>query len=144
MATPRKKPEEKLKTGRPRKTAVDAAVTKAICDNLELAMPIELAAEEAGVPARTARQWALDIPEFAAAVTRARARGAKLLVVRTLGGGKGSSNAAWTLERRYREHYGAVTKIVTEEATDYDKMSQEELEAERQRLLAKMSVRHDY
>jgi hypothetical protein len=39
-------------------------------------------------------------------VTRARAAGAKNLVVRALKGGAGSSAANWHLERRYRDAYG--------------------------------------
>lgn len=95
-----------LPVGRPRKTEVDPAIAKAICDNLELAMPLDLAAEAEGVGRSTVRGWMNDYPEFSGRVTRARAQGMKNLVVRSLKGGPGSSQATWHLERRYREDYG--------------------------------------
>jgi len=55
MATPRKDPKDRLPVGRPRKTEVDPAIAKAICDNLELAMPLDLAAEAEGVGRSTVR-----------------------------------------------------------------------------------------
>lgn len=81
-------------------------IAKAICENLELAMPLDLAAEAEGVGRSTVRGWMNDYPEFSGRVTRARARGAKNLVVRSLEGGPGSRQATWHLERRYREDYG--------------------------------------
>jgi len=58
MATPRKDPKDRLPVGRPRKTEVDPAIAKAICDNLELAMPLDLAAEAEGSAARQSAQHA--------------------------------------------------------------------------------------
>jgi hypothetical protein len=129
MATPRKRPEDKLKTGRPPKTEVESALAKAICDNLELAMPLRPAAEAEGVPDATVREWVEKFPAFAAQVTRARARAMKNLVVRSLGGGKGSSNSEFHLERRFRQDYGPVQKIVLEtddELTDDERAAQTE------------------
>ncbi len=58
--------------GRPRKTEVNPAIAKAICDNLEVAMPLDLAAEAEGVGRSTVRGWMNDYPEFSGRVTRAR------------------------------------------------------------------------
>jgi len=106
MATPRKAPEDKQKPGRPKKGEVEEKVAKAICENLELGMPLDLAAECEGVGRTTVHDWMRGFPLFAAQVTRARAAGAKNLVVRALKGGAGSSAANWHLERRYRDAYG--------------------------------------
>ena len=106
MATPRKRPEDKQKPGPPPKLEVEEKVAKAICDNLELGMPLDLAAECEGVPRSTVHRWMADFPVFMGRVTRARAAGAKNLVVRALKGGAGSSAANWHLERRYRDAYG--------------------------------------
>lgn len=129
MATPRKKPEDKLKPGAPPKTEVDPALAKAICDNLELAIPLRPAAEAEGVPDATVRDWVEKIPAFAAQVTRARATALKNLVVRSLGGGTGSSNAEFHLERRFRQDYGPVQKIVLDtddDLTDDERAAQTE------------------
>lgn len=107
MATPRKRPEDKLKTGPPPKTEVEPVLAKAICENLELGMPLRPSAEAEGVPDTTVRRWVAEFPEFAAQVTRARAQAMKHFVVRSLGGGKGSSNAEFHLQRRFRDDYGA-------------------------------------
>jgi hypothetical protein len=104
--TARKKPEDKLKVGAPAKEAVEPAVAKAICDNLEIGMPINGAAEAEGVHRNTVHTWMERFPKFAQQVTRAKATGMKNLAVKSLAGGKGSSMAAWHLERRYREDYG--------------------------------------
>lgn len=90
----------------PRKTEVDEKLAKAICDNLELAMPLSLAAEAEGVSRTTAYRWVDEFPVFAGMVTRARAVGAKHMVARALKGEKGSSMAGWMLERRYHDDYG--------------------------------------
>lgn len=98
--------EEKHPGGRPLKTQVDPAVAAAICENIGMGMSNSLAAEAAGVPRRTMYDWLKAFPEFSAQVTCARAMGAKNLTILSLGGGKGSANANWHLERRYREDYG--------------------------------------
>lgn len=129
MATPRKKPEDKRKPGPPPKTEVDPDLAKLICDNLELAMPLRPAAEAEGVPDTTVRDWVEKYPEFAAQVTRARARAMKNLVVRSLGGGKGSKNSEFHLERRFRQDYGPVTKFVMgteDDLTDDERAAQAE------------------
>jgi len=101
------KPEgEKRPGGRPRKTEVEPGLAKRICTNLELGMPLALAAEAEGVARLTALEWMRRFKPFAEQVTRARAVGAKTLVQMALAGGKGSSAANWHLERRYRDHYG--------------------------------------
>ena len=76
-------------------------------------MPLKLAAEDEGIPERTVYEWITQGNQgrqpwaaFAAAVTRAKAVGAKQLTVRGLAGGKGSAAAQWFLERRYRDDYG--------------------------------------
>lgn len=92
--------------GRPRKANVDPLVVKAICDNLEIGMPIVLAAEAEGIPRSSVYEWIDKFPEFSGQITRAKAAGAKNLAIRAIAGGKGSHMAGWMLERRYREHYG--------------------------------------
>jgi hypothetical protein len=106
MATPRKRPEDKQKPGPEPKHKQDPKLIDRICDNLELGMPLDLAAECEGVGRSTIRGWIAEEPEIDGRITRARAAGAKNLVVRALKGGAGSSSANWHLERRYREHYG--------------------------------------
>jgi hypothetical protein len=88
-------------------------VVKGICDALELSVPIELAAPAHGVADRTFRDWMAKgeqgvepYAEFHAAVTRARAKAACNLTARALSGGPGAAQAAWFLERRFREYYG--------------------------------------
>jgi hypothetical protein len=90
----------------------DPKLIDRICDNLELGMPITLAAEAEGVARSTMYEWMDDKTEQArpfdisGRVTRARAAGAKNLVVRSLKGGPGSGQATWHLERRYHQDYG--------------------------------------
>lgn len=108
------------KRGRPRR--LTPALQKAICLNLTLAMPLKLAAEAEGVAESTLYEWLERgnagkegdevFVAFSGAVTRAKAEGAKSLTARGLAGGKGSHAALWFLERRYREDYGPVQKIV--------------------------------
>jgi hypothetical protein len=157
MATPRKKPEDKLKPGPPTMTEVDPKVAKAICDNLSIGMPVTLAAEAEGIGRRTAYDWMERFPAFAAQVSRAKASGAKNLSVKGLYGTpirdkdgnqtgvsmKGSAAALWMLERRYREDYGAVTKIITADEDDFTGRDAPELEAERERLKLKLAVARD-
>lgn len=90
-----------------------------ICANLELAMPLSLAAECEGVNRTTAYMWeernygADQHPEglgFCELAARARARGARDLTKKATAEGKGSSQATWMLERRYREDYAPPKK----------------------------------
>jgi hypothetical protein len=122
--TARKRPEERKKTGRPLKEGVDEAVTDAICKNLELCLPLDLAAEAEKVSRTTVHRWMREFPEFLARVTHARALGARNLVSLGLKGGKGSASANWHLERRFREYYGPVQKIdhtlITKDTSDAD------------------------
>jgi hypothetical protein len=103
------------RTGRPRGTPekLNPEVVRGICDALELSVPVELAAAAHGVSGRTLRDWMAKgeqgiepYAEFHAAVTRARARAACNLTARALTGGPGAAQAAWLLERRFREYYG--------------------------------------
>jgi hypothetical protein len=94
------------KGGRPPKTGVDPLLAKAICDNLEIAMPLTLAAEAEGIHRDTIYDWIKRFPEFARQVTRAKAVAAKKLSEKAQEGGKGSSQATWFLERRYYDDYG--------------------------------------
>ncbi len=93
-------------------------ITKSIADDLALAIPFETACGRAGVPVPTAYEWrrrgeAGEEPynDFAITVTRARCEAVRLLTVRALAGGKGSSNATWFLERRYPKDYGSVQRL---------------------------------
>ncbi len=90
----------------------------AICRNLELGMSNNIAAEAEGISRSTMFDWmnrgAKGVKPYAAfheRVTRARAKGAKTLTELALAGEKGSSQATWLLERRYREDYGSVQRL---------------------------------
>lgn len=140
MAYARKKADPATKkTGAPAKLCVDPKMAEAICNNLELGMPITLAAEAEGVHRQTIYRWMEEFPEFALRVTRAKAAGAKNLVVRALAGSKGSAMAGWMLERRY-EDYRQVTKVITGDEDDLGGRTVEELEAERDRIRAKIEA----
>ena len=83
----------------------------AICVNLEdFAMPLTLAAEAEGVHRAQVYAWMNENLEFHKQVTRARARGAKVLIELAKGAQKGSSTATWLLERRYRDDYAPPKK----------------------------------
>lgn len=94
------------KRGRPPKTEVEETLAQAICDNLEIGMPLDLAAEAEGVPRSTVRGWIADFEAFAGRVTRAKATGAKKLHLQSLDGSKSAQMALAHLERRFREFYG--------------------------------------
>jgi transposase-like protein len=142
MATPRKKPEDRLPNRVP-DTEPNEKIAQAVCDNLEIGMPVTLAAEAEGIHRQTVYRWIEQFPVFALRVTRAKAAGAKNLAVRALAGAKGSSMAAWMLERRYREDYGAVTKVITQAEDDFTGRTVQELEGERERLQAKIKAAGD-
>ncbi len=144
-AQPKRRPSRGRPRGRPKGSGLTLTpeITKAITDALALAMPFDLACGCAGVPPRTGRDWkqrgeAGEAPylDFVASVTRARCEAARHLTVRALGGGKGSSQATWFLERRYAEHYGPVQRVehsgpggrpISIEARPLSQMSDEEL-----------------
>jgi hypothetical protein len=110
---PKKQPAKRTgrRPGTPEKLTPE--VLKGICDALEVAVPIELAAATNGVADRTLRDWMAKgergiepYAEFYAAATRARAKAACNLTARALSGGPGSAQATWLLERRFPEYYG--------------------------------------
>jgi hypothetical protein len=83
----------------------------AICENLELGMPLTLAAEAEGVHRTTAQSWEdRDQNGCASLFAQARARGAKMWMTQAREGGKGSNAATWMLERRYRDDYAPPKK----------------------------------
>ena len=140
MAYARKKADPATKkTGAPAKPCVEPKMAEAICNNLELGMPITLAAEAEGIHRQTIYRWMEEFPEFALQVTRAKAAGAKNLVVRALAGSKGSAMAGWMLERRYEE-YRPVTKVINAEEDEFAGRTVDELEGERDRLRAKLAA----
>ena len=97
--------DEPKKPGRPPKTEVEEAVAAAICTNLEIGMPLGLAAECEDVDRATVYRWMEKFDSFKRRVTRARAQGAKMLQKLSLTGEKGSADARWHLERRFRDDY---------------------------------------
>lgn len=110
----------KRNTGRPKGSSplCTPETQKAICDALELSVPDKYAAEANGIDERTLQKWVekgADGTEpyasFRAAVTRARAKAVLNLTGRALRGEKGSAQATWFLERRYRKEYGPVQRI---------------------------------
>ncbi len=124
-STPRAKAQPKRRsTGRPRGRpkgdglTLTPEIVKAITDDMALAMPFEHAVGRAGVNLATAYLWkrrgeAGEEPyaTFAQAVTRARCQAVRVLTVRALTGGKGSSQATWFLERRYPKDYGSRQRL---------------------------------
>lgn len=102
--------------GRP--TKLTPEIQKAICDMLEIAVAEKHAAEANGIAEQTFHEWmrrgeAGESPydDFYVAATRARARAIPNLHIKALQGGKGSSQALWFLERRFREEYGPSQRI---------------------------------
>lgn len=99
-------------------------------------MPLKLAAEAEGVAERTLYYWIERKVGFAAAVTRARAKGLKQLSEDARAGGKGSSAALWFIERRFRDDYGPVQKIILDDGHDLsDNERQAQLEAFRRTVV---------
>ncbi len=101
-----------------RKPRITPELTAAICANLKRAMPIKYSAEAEGVSETTVHEWIERgkagqplYAAFAEAVTRARATALQELTDKALEGGKGSSFAAWFIERRYRADYGPIQKV---------------------------------
>jgi hypothetical protein len=96
-----------------RRPKLTPEIEKAICKQLELAVPEKYAAESNGIDESTFHEWmkkgAEGIEQYVdlyEAVKRARARAVGNLTARALAGGAGSSQATWFLERRYRKEYG--------------------------------------
>jgi hypothetical protein len=118
--SPGKKAPKPSKTpgriGRPPKLTPELQAE--ICEALEIAVPEKYAAEAVGVSEVTFHEWmrkgkegAEPFDEFFVAVTRARAKAVTKLTKHALGGEKGSSQAAWFLERRFRKAYGAHVMV---------------------------------
>lgn len=102
--------------GRP--PGVTPALTKRICANVLLGVPLKHAAGACGVPYRTFKNWMQmggqgEVPycELYAAVQTAQAQAVVELHRRVLAGGKGSGGAQFVLERRYRDYYGPHQKL---------------------------------
>ncbi len=89
-----------------------------MCAELAVGVPLKYAAEQNGVAEMTVLHWMAKGAEgirpyesFRESVTRARALAVGRLTRLTLSGGKGSSNAAWMLERRYPKDYGSRQRL---------------------------------
>jgi len=101
----------------PRKLRLTPQLTDAICQMLEIGTPCKHAALANGINERTFRHWMeqgeagiVPYKSFFAAVTRARARAVPNMLVKGLEGEKGSSMAAWILERRYSKYFSLKSK----------------------------------
>ncbi len=108
------------KRGRPigATTKLTPLVQEEICKGLELAMPLSRAAGAAGVSKQLLSHWMKlgeqGIEPYAAfflTVSRAENIGVRNMHIRALGGGKGSSQATWFLERRFKDEYGNVQRL---------------------------------
>lgn len=102
-------------------------VADTICEALRVAVPFKYAAERAGISYDTFKDWrdkgkkALEsqilnetdalFAAFESAVRQARAEAVFHLTNKALEGGKGSSNATFILERRFRDEYGDSRKV---------------------------------
>lgn len=116
-------------------TLCTPAVTQAICDRLEIAVPEKWAAEENGVSEsifyrwlRLGQQGQEPYSAFFAAVTRAKAKCVANLHVQALGGGKGSSQATWMLERRFWREYAEHKRVEISPPDPLAAMSEADLE----------------
>lgn len=110
-------------------------VTKAICDRLEIAVPEKWAAEENDVSESVYYRWLRlgqqgqePYATFLAAVSRAKAKCVANLHVRALGGGKGSSQATWMLERRFWREYAEHKRVEISPPDPLANMSESDLE----------------
>jgi len=102
--------------GRP--TKLTDGLTEKICAHLGNGIAFKTALEAEGISERVGHDWLSKGEDgkepyavFSAALTQARARGEIFLHNRVLSGGKGSSNAQFVIERRFREHYGRVDRL---------------------------------
>lgn len=93
-------------------------VIEGIVEALKVSVPLNHAAAAQGVSETQVHEWmkrgrAGEKPydEFSDAVTRAQSQAVLNLTSIALGGGKGSSQATWLLERRYRQEYGPTQRI---------------------------------
>lgn len=109
------------KPGRPKGTTLlqaDSALAQRIADNVAKPMPFKYACTREGISEVTGYDWLKrgeagesGYVAFFEAVTRAKADAVAKLTDHALGGGRGSMNAVWFLERRYREDYGNIQRI---------------------------------
>ena len=101
--------------GRPRGSKqITKALTKAICDMIEIGTPAYHAAVANGVQPDAYREWILKArlgneaySAFYRAITRAKSMAVPNMLLRAHAGGKGSHSALFVLERRYAKHFGA-------------------------------------
>jgi hypothetical protein len=110
-------PKERGRTSG-RSSKLTPEIEKTICKALELSVPEKYAARANGVGESTFHDWmkkgAAGIEPYAAfreAVEQSKARAVVNLTARALGGGSGSSQATWFLERRFRDEYGAQVQV---------------------------------
>jgi hypothetical protein len=110
--------------GRPRGTfgtpRITKALTKNICDLIEIGMAPRYAAQHEGISERTFRHWMRlaqqaeekdeqikSYSDLFAAITRARARCVKRMLMRGHSGEKGErTTALWILEKQFKDEYG--------------------------------------
>ncbi len=100
-------------TRRGRPTLCTHEVTDAIAAYLERGIALGTAAQACGISEADASHWMTwgaagrkPYDDFFKAVAHARAIGEIYLHDKAIEGGKGSSQATWLLERRFRERYG--------------------------------------
>lgn len=102
--------------GRPSKLTPE--LQKEICKYLELSVAAKYAARSCGISESTYYDWVNKgadgiepYVEFSEAVDQASARAVPNLTARGLAGGKGSSMAAFLLERRFPDEYGPQVRV---------------------------------
>lgn len=100
-----------MKTGRP--TLLTRALQKQLCDLLAGGIPLGTSCEACGIAPRTARDWLhrgateKGFSAFAAAISRARARGRVFLVKRITAAGDWRADA-WLLARLAPDEFGVA------------------------------------
>jgi hypothetical protein len=98
--------------GRP--TKLTDAVTKTITDAIAKGLTYEAAADLAGITRETFNQWMKDgrprFKAFSDAVRQANAQ-ARIQLIEKIGKADDWRAAAWILERRFREEYGANVQL---------------------------------
>jgi hypothetical protein len=92
--------------------------TAAICEALEMAVPLNHAAGARGISEGTVNDWMEKgrkgiepYAAFAATISRARHIAVQKLASKALEGGPGSGNASWMLGVRFRQEYGPIQRL---------------------------------